>query len=71
MKKRTFGTCVPVFSPFNVESLNDFEALAMLDLIRNVCNEEGLQVIVGINTKSEINSMINAIETPKLSIYEC
>ena len=71
MKKRTFGTCVPVFSPFNVESLNDFEAIAMLDLIRNVCNEEGLQVIVGINTKSQINSMINAIETPKLSIYEC
>ena len=71
MKKRTFGACVPILTPFNVESLNEFEAITMLDLIRNVCKEEGLQFIVGINTKSEINSMVNAIETPKLSIYEC
>ena len=69
MRKRTYGTCVPVFCSFNVESLNEFEAIAMLDLIKNVSVEEGLQFIVGINSKPQINSMINAIETPKLSIY--
>tara|TARA_B100000287_G_scaffold345746_1_gene333197 strand:- start:325 stop:1200 length:876 start_codon:yes stop_codon:yes gene_type:complete len=69
MRKRTYGTCVPIFCSFNVESLNEFEAIAMLDLIKNVSIEEGLQFIVGINSKSQINSMINAIETPKLSIY--
>ena len=70
MRKRTYGTCVPVFCSFNVESLNEFEAIAMLDLIKNVSVEEGLQFIVGINSKPQINSMIDAIETPKLSIYE-
>ena len=69
MRKRTYGTCVPVFCSFNVESLNEFEAIAMLDLIKNVSVEEGLQFIVGINSKPQINSMIDAIETPKLSIY--
>ena len=42
----------------------------MLDLIKNVSIEEGLQFIVGINSKPQINSMIDAIETPNLSIYE-
>ena len=69
MRKRTYGTCVPVFCSFNVESLNEFESIAMLDLIKNVSIEEGLQFIVGINSKPQINSMIDAIETPKLSIY--
>ena len=69
MRKRTFGSCPPMLSPFNIENLNEFEAIAMLDLIKNVSIEEGLQFIVGINAKSHINSMVNAIETPKLSIY--
>ena len=42
----------------------------MLDLVKNVCIEEGLQFIVGINSKPQISSMIDVIETPKLSIYE-
>ncbi len=69
MRKRTYGSCVPVFCSFNVESLNEFESIAMLDLIKNVSIEERLQFVVGINGKSHINSMVNAIETPKLSIY--
>ena len=69
MRKRTYGSCVPVFCIFNVDSLNEFESIAMLDLIKNVSIEEGLQFIVGINSKPQINSMIDAIETPKLSIY--
>ena len=69
MRKRTYGTCPPIISPFNVEDLNEFEAIAMLDLIKNVSKEEGLQFVVGINSKPEINSMIDTIETPKLSIY--
>ena len=60
----------PIFTPFNVETLNEFEAIAMMDLVRNVCKEEGIQFIVGINSTSQTNSMINAIETPRLSIYE-
>ena len=70
MRKRTYGKCVPVFCSFNVESLNEFESIAMLDLIKNVSIEEGLQFIVGINSKPQINSMIDTIETPNLSIYE-
>ena len=70
MRKRTYGSCVPVFCIFNVELLNEFESIAMLDLIKNVSIEEGLQFIVGINSKPQINSMIDAIETPNLSIYE-
>ena len=70
MRKRTYGACVPVFCSFNVESLSEFEAIAMLDLVKNVCIEEGLQFIVGINSKPQISSMIDVIETPKLSIYE-
>ena len=38
-------------------------------VIDNFLTEEGLQFVVGINAKSHINSMVNAIETPKLSIY--
>ena len=41
MRKRTYGSCVPVFCTFNVESLNEFESIAMLDLIKNVSIEEG------------------------------
>ncbi|MCH2647999.1 MAG: hypothetical protein MKZ58_06565 [Candidatus Poseidoniaceae archaeon] len=70
MRKRTYGTCVPIFCSFNLESLNEFESIAMLDLIKNVSIEEGLQFIVGINSKPQINSMIDTIETPNLSIYE-
>ena len=70
MKKRTYGMCAPVFTPFNVETLNEFEAIAMMDLVRNVCKEENIQFIVGINSTSQTNTMINAIETPRLSIYE-
>ena len=60
----------PVFTPFNVETLNEFEAIAMMDLVKTVCKEENIQFIVGINSTSQTNSMINAIETPRLSIYE-
>lgn len=70
MKKRVFGMCTPIFSPFNVDSLNDFEAITIIDLIRNICKEESLQFIVAINTNSNTNSMIGAIETPRLSMYE-
>ena len=70
MKKRTYGMSAPVFTPFNVETLNEFEAIAMMDLVKTVCKEEGIQFIVGINSTSQTNSMINAIETPRLSIYE-
>lgn len=70
MRKRKFGKCPPVLSPFNVESLNQFEAIAILDLIKNVSQEESLQFIVGVNSKPEINSIIEVISTPKLSIYE-
>ena len=70
MKKRTYGLSTPIFSPFNADALTEFEAIAMMDLVRNVCKEEGLQFIVGINTTSITNSMINAIETPRFSIYE-
>ena len=70
MKKRTYGMSAPIFTPFNVETLNEFEAIAMMDLVRNVCKEESIQFIVGINSNSKTNSMINVIETPRLSIYE-
>ena len=70
MKKRTYGMSAPIFTPFNVETLNEFEAIAMMDLVRNVCKEESIQFIVGINSTSKTNSMIKAIETPRLSIYE-
>ena len=70
MKKRTYGMSAPIFTPFNVEALNEFEAIAMMDLVRNVCKEEGIQFIVGINSNSKTNSIINVIETPRLSIYE-
>ena len=70
MKKRTYGMSAPVFTPFNVETLNEFEAIAMMDLVKTVCKEENIQFIVGINSTSQTNSMINAIETPRLSIYE-
>ncbi len=70
MKKRVFGMCTPIFSPFNVDSLNDFEAITIIDLIRNICKEESLQFIVAINTNSNTNSMIGAIETPRLAVYE-
>lgn len=69
MRRRCYGTCPPIMSPFNVEKLNEFEAIAMLDLIKNVSKEEGLQFIVGINTKPQINSMIETISTPSLSVY--
>jgi len=41
-----------------------------MDLMKNICREEGLQFIVGVNTSSSTNSMINAIETPRLSVYD-
>ena len=69
IRKRKFGICPPVFSPLNVERLNQFETIAFLDLIRNVCKEESLQFIVGVNSKPEVNSIIDVISTPKLSIY--
>ena len=69
MKKRTYGMSAPVFTPFNLETLNDFEAIAMMDLVRRVCKEESIQFILGISS-TNVNSMIKAIETPRLSIYE-
>ena len=69
MKKRTYGMSAPVFTPFNLETLNEFEGIAMMDLVRRVCKEESIQFIVGISS-TNVNSMINAIETPRLSIYE-
>ena len=59
----------PIFSPLNADGLNQFEAIAFLDLIRNVSKEESLQFIVGVNSKPEVNSIIDVISTPKLSIY--
>ena len=69
MKKRTYGMSAPVFTPFNLETLNEFEGIAMMDLVRRVCKEESIQFIVGISS-TNVNSMISAIETPRLSIYE-
>ncbi len=69
MKKRIYNLCTPIFSQFNMEGLNQFEAITVMDLVNCVCREEGIQFIVGINTSSDTNSMINAIETPRLSIY--
>ncbi len=70
MKKRTYGLISPIFSPFNVGTLTEFEAIAIMDLVHNVCKEERLQFIVGINAKPDTNSMIDAIETPRFSVYE-
>jgi hypothetical protein len=70
VKKRTFGICVPIFSPFDVGMLGEFETITIMDLMKNICREEGLQFIVGVNTSSSTNSMINAIETPRLSVYQ-
>jgi len=69
IRKRKFGICPPVFSPLNTEGLDQFEAIAFLDLIRNVSKEESLQFIVGVNSKPEVNSIIDVVSTPKLSIY--
>jgi hypothetical protein len=69
MKKRSYNLCTPVFSQFNMEGLNQFEAITVMDLVNCVSREEGIQFIVGINTSSDTNSMIDAIETPRLSIY--
>lgn len=69
IRKRKFGKCPPILSPFNVESLNEFEAIAMLDLVKNISKEERIQFVIGINGKQEVNSMIDAIATPNLSIY--
>lgn len=69
IRKRKFGMCPPIFSPLNADGLNQFEAIAFLDLIRNVSKEESLQFIVGVNSKPEVNSIIDVISTPKLSIY--
>lgn len=70
MKKRMFGLCTPIFSPFNADYLNDFETITIMQLVKDVCQEESLQFIIGSNTSSNTNSMINAIKTPRLSIYE-
>ena len=70
MRKRKYGKSPPIFSPLNVESLNGFEAIAMLDLIKCVASEESIQFIVAVNEKPEINSMLDVISTPKMSIYE-
>ena len=70
MRKRKYGRCPPIFSTFNVDALNEFESLAMLDLIKHVCEEESIQFIVAINARPEVNSMVNAITTPRLSVYE-
>ena len=69
IRKRKFGFCPPIFSSLNADGLNQFEAIAFLDLIRNVSKEESLQFIVGVNSKPEVNSIIDVISTPKLSIY--
>ena len=69
MRKRRYGKCQPVFTPFNVDRLNSFEAIAVLDLVKNVSIEENLQFIVGINSKPEIKSMIEVTTTPDLAIY--
>ena len=55
--------CPPIFSPLNADGLNQFEAIAFLDLIRNVSKEESLQFIVGVNSKPEVNSIIDVIST--------
>lgn len=70
MRKRKYGKSPPIFSSLNVESLNGFEAIAMLDLIKCVASEESIQFIVAVNEKPEINSMLDVISTPKMSIYE-
>ena len=70
MKKRTYSMCVPICCPFDIETLNNFEAIAVIDLIKHVCKEEGIQFIVAMNSNNKINSMIDAGEAPNLSIYE-
>ncbi len=69
IRKRKFGMCPPIFSPLNADVINQFEEFSFLELIRNVSKEESLQFIVGVNSKPEVNSIIDVISTPKLSIY--
>ena len=70
MRKRRFGNCPPVFTQFNINGLNPFEAIALLDLIKNVCIEENIQFIIGMNSNSEIDSVVEVISTPSLSVYQ-
>tara|TARA_Y100001954_G_C15680700_1_gene537576 strand:- start:779 stop:994 length:216 start_codon:yes stop_codon:yes gene_type:complete len=69
MRKRKYGKCPPVICPFNVDTLSEFESIAMLDLVKHVCIEEGIQFIIGINGKPEINSIVDTISTPNLTRY--
>ena len=63
MRKRRFGYCPPVFTEFNIVSLNNFEAIALLDLIKNVSREENIQFIIGMNSNSEIDSMVENVKS--------
>lgn len=69
MRKRKYGKCPPVICPFNVDTLSEFESIAMLDLVKHVAIEEGIQFIIGINGKPEINSIVETISTPNLTRY--
>ena len=59
----------PVICPFNVDTLSEFESIAMLDLVKHIAIEEGIQFIIGINGKPEINSVVETITTPNLTRY--
>ena len=69
MKKRTYGRSSPYFFAFNSNLLTLDETLSVVDLVKKVCNEENIQVILAMNATPELASMINGIQCPPTSLY--
>jgi len=68
LRKRKFGYCPQIICTINIEDLNEFEIITILDLIISICKEERLQFLVVTNSIAEIKSD-NVLNTPRISIY--
>ena len=68
LRQRVIGNCPPIFASFNVDTLNEFEYITFIDFMKNVCVDEHLQLIIGINDWLR-DSLIDSIDSPQLSVY--
>ena len=70
VKKRTLGMTIPVLCSFDVNMLNDFETLTVLDLVNTVCKDETIQLVVAVNREHIDCDSIELISVPTQAIYE-
>jgi len=72
LRQRIIGNCPPIFASFNVSTLNEFECFTFLDFMKNVCEDERLQLIVTNNWESYSprNMLLDTISAPQLSVYD-